>query len=1248
MKSKELIRKWSRYFNTRLNKGESLNQIRLDLITKHSYKASDVEKAIYAYNKEKARQKKKDTAVFASAIILLAVILATPFLLNRPSITGMPVGGPGNTYYVSSTTGSDTNDGTSSDTPWKSLAKVQNSTSAYDTAYFKRGDIWRETLNMTKTGVTYTAYGSGNKPAFYASVNGSNSSCWNLTSANIYTYNCSLYGKSEVIWYNTSSGDSLPGTRKASFSGLGTDWDYFWNNTLSAMQIYLSSGNPGSAGNGVEMSNINKSMGGGYNSFWFGNNVNDLVLDNLEFDYTQDDVGVVFWLVNNGNVTNCDFKYAWNKALEYDGDNSQTSGYIFNNTFYRDGQRGSPKGRNAQGENIFIGNVDNVKIINNTLIHPRNVGINYFHTNGGLVENNTIRDYESGQYNISQGGGAIYFDGCNNTLTQNNVIISCGASGLDVNAEITGSTSNNVSFIYNVVSKCASGSWVDGNQGSITNYNINVSHNTFFMDAYTAGEYQEVMLRYFSNLTFKDNIIINNYTTNSGVLATLASSTGFVSDYNTWNSTIGRNFSVNSSDITFSTWKSYGYDTNGQTYYVIFNNINTDDYRPVNNSPACTMSSTGSFVGALPCAGGSSPECGDDSCNGDETCSTCEADCGVCPPVNNPPTQSTPILNASDNPYNTTDATLTCYNQSTADADGDPVTNNYRWFRNSSLVSALTTNSVNAGNTTEGETWKCEVTPYDGTDYGTAKNSSALTINQLPDTKLVKINSSAGTNYSSENLSCYANSTGFMTSMTVYYRLFNGSVLYASGSKSVTKNTLSTITNVSSSLLAANQTWKCSVKSSYDGVINESEWNNASLTIRALPTCGDGTCNSNESCSTCNADCGTCPVNNTITACTLSNKTWNENEGQASAYNLSACFNDSLNHTLSFSSVGNSSIVVSISSGGIVNLSQPVNWTGVEHVVFTAADSTNSSRSASANNITLTVSTVSYCGDSTCDSNETCSTCSNDCGTCPVTPFCGDGTCNGAETCSSCSADCGACSSSGGGGGGSTSTDKDWTCGEWSSCANGMQTQECTHKTSSAQKTNTQSCVVTPTQSQNNSNNIASSNTSVTTVTKETNAQETTPTENNSKQPQQQTPGQIKTSKTKSSKLSLLMAPLIVAFLAISLFIYGTLKNMRGKKKQLSLPAEPGLYNPDLSAFIRKAASKGHSKHHVRSTLLRVGWPVALVESLLQIHDADFVTAELPAPQLDIETVPGNETIEVTDINGQNGNLSGESTNLKA
>lgn len=72
----------------------------------------------------------------------------------------------GKTYYVSND-GDDKNDGLSPDTPWKTLDRVSNADLAFgDGVLFKRGDLFRGSIN-TKAGVSYGAYGNGDKPKFY-------------------------------------------------------------------------------------------------------------------------------------------------------------------------------------------------------------------------------------------------------------------------------------------------------------------------------------------------------------------------------------------------------------------------------------------------------------------------------------------------------------------------------------------------------------------------------------------------------------------------------------------------------------------------------------------------------------------------------------------------------------------------------------------------------------------------------------------------------------------------------------------------------------------------------------------------------------------------------------------------------------------------------------------------------------------------------------------------------------------------
>ncbi|BBH22100.1 hypothetical protein Back11_34450 [Paenibacillus baekrokdamisoli] len=77
------------------------------------------------------------------------------------------------TYYVS-TSGSDTNNGTSTSTPWKTLTKVSSITfAAGDSILLKSGDTWSgQFLDLKGNGsstnwITLSSYGTGNKPKIY-------------------------------------------------------------------------------------------------------------------------------------------------------------------------------------------------------------------------------------------------------------------------------------------------------------------------------------------------------------------------------------------------------------------------------------------------------------------------------------------------------------------------------------------------------------------------------------------------------------------------------------------------------------------------------------------------------------------------------------------------------------------------------------------------------------------------------------------------------------------------------------------------------------------------------------------------------------------------------------------------------------------------------------------------------------------------------------------------------------------------
>jgi hypothetical protein len=134
-------------------------------------------------------------------------------------------------------------------------------------------------------------------------------------------------------------------------------------------------------------------------------------------------------------------------------------------------------------------------------------------------------------------------------------------------------------------------------------------------------------------------------------------------------------------------------------------------------------------------------------------------------------------------------------------------------------------------------------------------------------------------------------------------------------------------------------------------------WNIDDVLVASCPTsCGDGTCNFGETCSTCPGDCGVCPP---------------------------VCGDGACNGTETCSTCpGDCGVCPPVCGDGVCN--------GTETCITCPGDCACPS-----------------CGDGTCNGTESCNSCPGDCGACP--PVCGDGTCNGTENCSSCPGDCGVC-----------------------------------------------------------------------------------------------------------------------------------------------------------------------------------------------------------------------------------------------
>ncbi len=117
----------------------------------------------------------------------------------------------GATYYVNSSIGRDTNSGTTTIKPWKTIAKV-NSTKlkAGDTVAFVSGGVWHEQLTVSGSGtstapITFTSYGGSQQPIIDGAdvVTG-----WNLVSGNTYSAiytGTALKGFTDALYQQTAS-----------------------------------------------------------------------------------------------------------------------------------------------------------------------------------------------------------------------------------------------------------------------------------------------------------------------------------------------------------------------------------------------------------------------------------------------------------------------------------------------------------------------------------------------------------------------------------------------------------------------------------------------------------------------------------------------------------------------------------------------------------------------------------------------------------------------------------------------------------------------------------------------------------------------------------------------------------------------------------------------------------------------------------------------------------------------------------
>ena len=349
----------------------------------------------------------------------------------------------GKTYFVSND-GCDDNDGLSPSSAWKSLEKVSSfPLNIGDGVLFRRGDIFRGIV-FCRSGVSYGAYGNGDKPKIYGYKNLCYDGAWELVDKdnNIYRL-CEKILDVGALVFN----DGEFHTRKLIPSFIGgkfvlrdnpqvyfslqnemtRDLDLYWHydkiiapktvpviddNALGELYLRCDKGNPSAVFNSIEP--LIKRHGF---AAW---NCDDVTIDNICVKYVgAHGIGAGGACVKNLTVRNCEFGWIGGTIQNYQGDDPNCPAtkkgmvtrygnaveiyggcenfIVENNYVYQVYDAGLTHQVNTNGNELFANKV----VYRNNLVEYCTYSIEYFwNLTGGdtvskmtdiLIENNILR-----------------------------------------------------------------------------------------------------------------------------------------------------------------------------------------------------------------------------------------------------------------------------------------------------------------------------------------------------------------------------------------------------------------------------------------------------------------------------------------------------------------------------------------------------------------------------------------------------------------------------------------------------------------------------------------------------------------------------------------------------------------------------------------------------------------------------------------------------------------------------------------
>ena len=214
----------------------------------------------------------------------------------------------GKTYYISPA-GDDLNDGLSAETPFRSLDVLSwIPLSEGDAVLFERGSVFRVTEPILATqGVTYGAYGEGEKPCIYGSPkNYADPTIWKPSRMkNVWKIDFGYADAGNIVF---NHGEYVGIKKMIGLNQLEATGDFYHNETDGIIYLYCEEGNPGKIYQDIEISPKSS-------IFTLDKGVSKVTIDNLCMKYVGEFAVNGFHNNKEITITNCEMGYIGGSKL---------------------------------------------------------------------------------------------------------------------------------------------------------------------------------------------------------------------------------------------------------------------------------------------------------------------------------------------------------------------------------------------------------------------------------------------------------------------------------------------------------------------------------------------------------------------------------------------------------------------------------------------------------------------------------------------------------------------------------------------------------------------------------------------------------------------------------------------------------------------------------------------------------------------------------------------------------------------